>query len=321
MLKLIGLLQAGRGYNTEALSKACEVSRRTVFRDLDLLRQAGIPLVYNEDQQRYHIPGIYFLPPTSFTPDEALALILLCGEVGGRRQWPFFEPAQQAAMKLAGSLPERLREHLRSAGDGLGVRTAPANPLEGKRTVFDQLLSALVERRCVRIGYHSLYDDKDISTRLDPYHVWFSRRSWYVIGRASLYRQTRTFNLGRIRTLEILDDTYQIPRGFSLDRYLRNAWHLIPEEGPDWEVVVRFSRMVAQNVAEVAWHKTQEVKFHADGSMDFQVTVSGLNEISWWILGYGDQAEVLRPPELRRIMARHAGKLSQRYRAEMGDAG
>ena len=72
LLKLIGLLQAGRGFNTEALAQACGVSRRTIFRDLDTLRQAGVPLVYDDENQHYHIPGTYFLPPTNFTPEEAL---------------------------------------------------------------------------------------------------------------------------------------------------------------------------------------------------------------------------------------------------------
>lgn len=314
LLKLIGLLQAGRGYNTDGLAEACTVSRRTIFRDLDLLRLAGVPLVFDDQQQRDHIPGTYFLPPTNFTPDEALALLVLCNDLGGGSRLPFFEPAQRAAMKLAGSLPEKLREQLRATGDVVHVKLDPNNPLENSRPVFEQLLQAVGQRHCVRIRYQSLAEDKHISTRLQPYRLLFSRRSWYVIGRASLYRGTRTFNLGRIRRLEVLDEPYQIPRGFALERYLRNAWHLIPEKGPDREVTVRFGKLVAQNVAEVVWHKTQQVRFRPDGSMDFQVTVSGIQEISWWILGYGDQAEVLDPPELRRLVAQRAARMVQQYR-------
>jgi proteasome accessory factor B len=128
-----------------------------------------------------------------------------------------------------------------------------------------------------------------------------------------LHRSVRTFNVGRIEKCEILDDRYQIPANFSIDRYLRNAWHMIPEAGPDQEVLVRFSPMVAQNVAEIRWHKTQQTTLLPDGSLDFAVTVSGLKEISWWILGYGDQAEVIRPGLLRQIIGRHAANLQQRY--------
>ena len=318
LLKLIGLLQAGRGYNAEALAQACEVCRRTVFRDLDALRHAGVPLCYDEQQQHYRIPGAYYLPPTNFTPEEALALIVLCHDLGGQAQLPFFGPAQSAALKLASNLPQRLREQLRATSDAVKIRMVPNNPLDGQKPIYEQLLEAVSKRKSVRIRYRSLAEEQQISTRLRPYRLLFSRRSWYVIGRSSLHRGTRTFNVGRILRIERLDDRYQIPRGFSLDRYLRNAWHLIPEPGPDREVVVRFSKKVGQNVAEVGWHKTQRLVFQPDGTLDFHVTVSGLREISWWILGYGKEAEVLRPPELRRMIADHAVCLVRQYGDQTG---
>jgi proteasome accessory factor B len=123
----------------------------------------------------------------------------------------------------------------------------------------------------------------------------------------------RTFNLGRIASLELLDERFQVPRGFTIERYLGNAWHLIPEPGRDEEVVIRFRKMVARNVAEVAWHKTQRLVRRDDGTLDFHITVSGLNEISWWILGYGDQAEVLEPARLRDMIAAHAARLVETY--------
>lgn len=318
LLRLISHLQAGRGYNAEALAVHLEVSRRTVFRDIEILRQAGIPLAYDEQRQCYGIPGSCLLPATNFTPEEALALIVLCHNLRDYSQLPFFGPAAAAALKLHSSLPARLREELRTTTDTIRIRLAPSNPLGGQSTVYDQLLTAISQRRSVRIHYRSLAENDSIITRLSPYRLLFSRRSWYVIGRSSVHRATRTFNLGRIRQLTPTEETYQIPRGFSLERHLRNAWHLIPERGPDHQVVVRFSPRVAQNVAEVAWHKTQRLQLNPDGTLDFHVTVSGLSEISWWILGYGDQAEVLQPPQLRRILAAHAAHLVERYAERAG---
>lgn len=274
-----------------------------------------MPLCFDDEQQRYRIPGTYYLPPTNFTPEEALSLLVLCHELGDESRLPFFGPARTAAVKLESSLPGRLREQLRDVAEAVHIQPMPRNPLAGQQPVYEQLLEAIAARRSVRIGYQSLTEWKDISTRLDPYRLLFSRRSWYVIGRSSLHRSRRTFNVGRIRKLELLDDTYQIPRGFSVDRYLGNAWHLIPEPGRDSRVLVRFSKQVAQNVAEVVWHKTQQTAVREDGTLDFRVTVSGLNEISWWILGYGDQAEVLEPPELRRLIAERAMRMAERYRA------
>ena len=55
------------------------MSRRTVFRDLETLRAAGVPLKFDKDDARYFIAGDYFLPPTNFTPAEALSIIALAG--------------------------------------------------------------------------------------------------------------------------------------------------------------------------------------------------------------------------------------------------
>jgi predicted DNA-binding transcriptional regulator YafY len=313
LLQLIGLLQAGRGYNTESLAQACGVCRRTVFRDLDLLRLSGVPLLFDEKQQRYRILGACLLPPTNFTPAEAMSLLVLCHELGNDAGLPFLEPARSAAIKLESSLPARLREQLRDVTAALRIRPPPSNRLTGYKPVYEQLLEAAANRHSVRIRYGSLKEEKEIVTRLSPYGLLFSRRSWYVVGQSSIHRAKRTFNLGRIVQIEPLDDRFQIPRGFSIERYLRNAWHMIPEKGRDREVVVRFSKLVGQNVAEVTWHKTQRVEFRDDGSLDFHVTVSGLNEISWWILGYGDQAEVLEPPELRQMIAQRAKRMVEQY--------
>jgi len=280
-----------------------------------VLQQSGVPLVFDEEDQCYRIPGTYFLPPTNFTPDEALSLIVLCHQLGNSRALPFLEPAHRAALKLESSLPAHLREQLQRVAGAVEIKPAPSNPLAGRSSIYEQLLQALAERRPVRIEYQSVSERELIRTKLSPYRLLFSRRSWYVIGRSSLHRSVRTFNLGRIAQIELLDEHYKIPRGFSLQRYLRNAWHLIPEPGPDRKVRIRFSPLVARNVAEVAWHKTQKLHFNDDGSLDFEVTVSGLNEISWWIAGYADQAEVLEPPELREMMAQRAARILEIYQA------
>jgi proteasome accessory factor B len=78
-------------------------------------------------------------------------------------------------------------------------------------------------------------------------------------------------------------------------------------------VVIHFDREVAHPVAEVNWHRTQETEFLLDGRLEFRVAVDGLEEISWWILGYGDRAVVIQPPELRDLIRTHAENLVRIY--------
>lgn len=286
-----------------------------MFRDLGVLRAAGIPLMYDEERRHYRIGAAHFLRPTSFTPEEALALMVLCHELGNQEGVPFYGAARAAAAKIEGSLPERLRDYLRDMSGAIKINLQPTNRLVQSDDVYHQLLEAVRKRTCVRIRYDSFTPREILRTKLHPYQLLFSRRSWYVIGRSSWHRAVRTFNVGRILELEMLSDRYRVPRGFKLGRYLRNAWHLIPEPGPDYDVVVRFLPLVARNVAEVSWHKTQQVEFLDDGSLDFRVTVSGLSEISWWILGYGDQAIVREPEALRQLIVERTTQLLARYGA------
>jgi predicted DNA-binding transcriptional regulator YafY len=318
LLRLLQTLQSGGGQNADGLAHLCGVSRRTLFRDLESLRDSGVPLEFDKEQDRYSIAGSFFLPPTSFTAAEALSLIALAREMGRADRLPFYEGAYAAALKLEGSLPTALRQELQLATKSIRIKPSQINRLENKETIFQQLLDARCERHVVQIEYDSLTEWQKITTNLRPYQLLFSRHSWYVIGRSSLHAEVRTFNLGRIVSLKALHQKYSVPRGFNLDRYLRNAWNMIPGPEKDYLVVARFQPLVAKNVAEVGWHKTQQLRFLEDGSLEFRAKVSGLNEIVWWILGYGDQVEVLQPAKLRRLVAQRAQNLVALYNGTNG---
>ena len=313
LLKLLQMLQSGSGRNADGLATDCGVSRRTVFRDLDALRVAGVPVEYDAEVERYSSPASYYWPPIMSTAAEAMSLLALSGEMGRSDRLPFYEPAQAAALKLAGSLPAALRDELRVLTKAIRIRPTPVSPLDDKRGIYQQLVDARAARRAVRIRYDSLTEWECIVTKLRPYCLHFCQHSWYVIGRSSLHREVRTFNLSRIVSLDTLDQRYVVPKEFSLERHLGNAWAMIPGTGPDQLVEVRFKPLVARNVAEVRWHKTQQHEFARDGSLVFRARVSGLNEIVWWVLGYGDQAEVLRPAKLRQLVAQRARNMAAMY--------
>jgi proteasome accessory factor B len=94
-----------------------------------------------------------------------------------------------------------------------------------------------------------------------------------------------------------------------------DAWGMIPE-GKLYDVHLHFSPKVAGNVAEVAWHHSQQVQWNDDGSLDFRARVDGLGEIMWWVLGYGDMVKVLAPDELSHQVAAMAGRVARQYEAE-----
>lgn len=316
MLQLIELLQGGRTYNTRELAELTGISRRQVFRDLKALQDSGIPLLYDSQRQGYWLSTTTYLPPTELALDETLSLLILAQNLGhAATGLPFHAAARSAAIKLMSNLPGRLRSHLGELAAAVDVRLDSHHLHAAGHSAYAQLLQAIQSRTRVRMRYESLFEGAPLTTLLSPYRLFFRRRAWYVVGRSSVHRAVRTFHLGRIAALEATTEPYRIPPRFSVDRYLGNAWHLVREPRRRARVVIRFQPKVAHNVAEVTWHKTQSVVWNADGTLDFRVVVDGLSEISWWILGYGDQAEVLEPAELRAAIAGHASRLAAIYQS------
>ena len=314
LLQLVDLLSSGRTCNATELADHCGVSRRTIFRDIATLETAGIHVLYDDSRQGYWLNQREFLPSSELTIEETLSLIVLSYELGDETSaLSFWGDARSAALKLTNNLPNNLREFIRDVTPSIIIRSDSQSVTVHEKETFHRLLKAFSVHSSVRIRYYSVAENKVISTRLSPYRLLFSRHSWYVIGRSSVHRSIRTFKLGRISEVVLLDQRYEIPPRFSLDRFLGDAWHLIREAKQRYQIHIRFQEKVARNVAEVQWHKTQQIHWNEDGSLDFKVTVDGLGELSWWILGYGDQAEVLSPPELREKLISMIKRMENLY--------
>lgn len=316
LLHLLERLQSGRTYNTKELSEFCNVSRRTTFRDIKTLQESGVAVQYDSSKSGYWISTGDYLPPTDLTLAETLSLMLLGQEIGSTHEGgiPYFNSARNAALKLQSTIPNRLRQYVGELTSAVKINVEKQADLKASQTHYERALEALTSQTKIRFQYNSLYEKKEIRTLVSPYRVLYQKRTWYVIGRSSLHRAVRTFHMGRIQESELTQDEFIPPPRFSLDRYLGNAWSLVRERGARTEVVVRFQPYVATNVSEVIWHKTQRMIWNDDGTLDFHVTVDGINEISWWIMGYADQAQVLEPTELIDLISERVDKMAKLYR-------
>jgi predicted DNA-binding transcriptional regulator YafY len=321
LLQILEYLQSGRRYHTGELSSFVGVSKRTIFRDLKVLQDSGVQLLYDDAEQGYWIPPSTFLPPTDLTVNETLSLLLLGEKLGDPKLGvPFQEAARDAVLKLLSNLPASLRTHLSSISEHVHIALDPKHSLSDSQEHYHRILESIEKRHKIRLKYYSLLDQDLISTLVSPYQLFFQKRSWYVIGRSSLHKELRTFHIGRIEESALTSDVYEIPPRFSLKKHFGNAWEMIREK-PEVEVVVRFKSLVAKNVSEVLWHSTQRLVWNSDGSLNFHATVEGIREISWWILGYGEQAEVLEPKSLRELMGSHVRQMMAMYQVATPDVG
>jgi hypothetical protein len=281
-----------------------------VFRDLETLREAGVPLVYDEQEQRHRIPINFYLPPTNFTPEEALALLVLCYELGDRSGLPFQTSARQAALKLESNLPTKLRSYVREVADAVQIRLASSSRAEGHEAVYLQLLEAVRNRRAVRITYRSLSEQQALVTRscsrincCSVAVVGMSSVARPFIARpgSSIYCESKSWSRWKNRF---------VPRPVSRwTGFCVTPGILFPNPVPIAKSSCGSRRSWPATSPRCLWHKTQRLVWLPDGRLEFHATVSGIHEISWWILGYGDQAEVVQPPDLRELIARRVSNV------------
>ena len=216
-------------------------------------------------------------------------------------------------MKIESNLPQKIKKYCDISLKSISVIPTPQSPAEALDNIFYMFQKAIEKKMKMAIIYNSLYDGTVINTELSPFHLLYNNRAWYVIGFSSMHKSIRTFKINRIKDAVELDKCYIEEQKFDLEDYLGCAWSMIPE-GKIYDIKLEFKPKVAHNVAEVRWHNTQKVSFKKDGSAMLEFRVDGLGEISWWILGYGDQVEVLEPKILRekvRDIAQSVVKLNQ----------
>lgn len=301
ILKLLQALETGKPQHADALAEAVGASRRTVFRDLELLAEAGVRYTYDRNTHRYSTDRATLLPPVSLSHGEALALLVSIKAFRRRGMAPDDQAAVLAALKLESLLPEPIRKECGAVVERIEIRPEPASDAASVREIVAVFQGAIADRRKVHVAYDSYYDNTVIDVTLCPYRVAYIHRGWYVIAQTDQTRDVRTYKLERVLRLRVLPDTYDIDPSFDLDDYFGNAWLMIRGD-KRFHVKIRFLPKVAANVDEVFWHKTQRTEYEDDGSLIFEADVDGIEEISWWVLGYGDQAQVLEPVELRELV-------------------
>ncbi|MHC4285482.1 MAG: helix-turn-helix transcriptional regulator [Planctomycetota bacterium] len=307
VVQILTTLQAGKSF-------------AAVFRDLKELRAIGIPYRYNTETGGYTIEPEFFLPPIDLNLHEALSLLLLVHKASNQMQLPFKNSTLLAALKIENNLPvlaalkiennlpDKVKQYCNTALQNVSVRLGAQAPAKSLDTTFAQLERAIARKHKVNISYSSFFEGEVIKLDLNPYHLLYNDRTWYVLGYSSLHESVRSFKLNRIIELKITERCFLGGENFDLYDYFGRAWSMIPE-GRIYNVKLRFLPKVADSVVEVKWHSTQEVTRHSDGSATVEFRVDGLNEITWWILGYGDQVQVMAPKALRKKLLEAAKKM------------
>jgi predicted DNA-binding transcriptional regulator YafY len=312
LLAILLQLQAKGWQRAEDLAATFEISKRTVYRDMQALAESGVPVVSSPGQGYSLVEG-YFLPPLHFTTDEAMLLLL-----GSDFMRQSFDAQYQAAARSAGSkiqavLPERLRDEIEDLQTSM--RFIAMNPLEKlvRPELLQQVRRAVIERKTVRMVYHTRSGEDVVGSKnqrdADPYGLVHLDKAWYIVAYCHLRHDIRHFRLDRIDRLQVLDQTFTRPPGFKIE----------PSAREKRGVVIRalFSPDVARWVQEERPFYMVAQEQRAEGLL-MTFKVGHVNDMKNWLLGWGRHVEVLEPDALRQQIAEEVRAVLRTYeQAEM----
>lgn len=311
MILLLSFLE--KSDNLEYCASSMRVSVRTLERDIKILRKAGFPLAFNQEKNQCRVESATRRLPFEFSQIEILGLLALLDADDDTQNRILVSSARVIAMKISLLLSPQFYNLFVKTPKNLSILPASSNFDNLNQEHFETLLAALEQKEILFIRYRGASDSQPIETLLNVYSILHGRSSWYVIGFCNLFHEVRTFKINRILDIKKTNAFFTQQLEFSIEKYLGNAWYMIPGREQDYDILIRFSRKVASNVTEVCWHRTQEIRKLSDGRVDLRFRVSGLSEIIWWILGYGAEAEVLEPPELRDMVKDHLNRWELLY--------
>ncbi len=306
------LLTRGR-WNARDIAAEQECSERTIYRDMQVLELAGIPVLFDQDDHCYRVRQDFRFPSLSVTEDEALGQ----GTAAAITAGPGLDinsGAKPVTRKLAAVSKEDVAKILADAEELVSVLDLKLADHSRHRDIIRTIQWTLVKRKLVSGTYRSPHEAEEVKLQLHPYRLCLVKSAWYLIARPVGEDAPRTYRVARFKMLRMLDTNAEVPNDFDLRRYFGNAWAVYRGDR-SFDVEIMFTREAAATAVEAIWHHTQKVHKNKDGSITLTFKVDGLNEIVRWVLGWGSRAKVIQPPELREMILDQLNQSIEAYRA------
>jgi predicted DNA-binding transcriptional regulator YafY len=295
------------------LASTFEVSKRTIYRDIQALCAAGVPIAV-AGRQGYALAEGYFLPPVRFTADEALILALGSDVMANTFDNDYRVAAHSAYRKIDAILPPSLRDQVDHLKGGLHFFTTKRLDGEHLRSLRT-LRQAVAEQKRIRLQYskRDLTSNASVQTvrEVDPYSLTRLADDWYLTAYCHLRQAVRVFRLTRINQLTVLEHTFEHAGAAVASR-------AAPSDSQPIFVQALFDRDVAR------WARES----HRSALIDEEETPEGVrmtlltqpeHDIVRWLLSWGGDVRVLEPAWLQTLVLEHAERMLKNSRPALLD--
>ncbi len=297
LLAIVLELQGRDRVTAADLAHTFEATKRTIYRDVLALNEAGVPIISAPGQGYTLMPG-YFLPPLHFSVEEAVMLLLGSDVVAQA-----FEagPAKSAARKLNAVLGEAVRDEVQFLYENLRLVQRAPEDLYGKVRTLRQTIA---ERRTVEFTYHKPHTEEE-ARQVDPHGLFQLNLVWLLVAFDHARADLRTFHLNRIEDLKVLPRQFRRQPHFKLERDETR-------EGRELIVQALFDPEVAREVKNNLSYYVTQTQDTPDGLL-VTLQMRTAEEVLPWLLSWGSRVRVLEPTALQTQLIRAAHDILERY--------
>ncbi|MBL1108803.1 YafY family transcriptional regulator [Streptomyces sp. 5-8] len=288
LVTLLLLLQNRGRMTARQLADELEVSVRTVYRDVEALSGAGIPLYGDAGHAGgYRLVDGYRTRLTGLTADEAQAAFL-AALPGTAAELGLGEALATAQLKLRAALPAELREHAGRIQERF-LLDAPGWYGDADRTPhLSEVAAAVWEQRAVVLRYRRWRAPEEIERRVEPYGLVLKAGRWYLV--AGGPSGIRTYRVDQIIELQRLEEQFVIPDGFGLAAYWDGCLADFRARLHTGEALVRLTPEGCRRLGVTA---------AGDGWTQARVPIESIDHAHGEFLRLGSDVEVMAPAELR----------------------
>ncbi|ERN55070.1 transcriptional regulator [Alkalihalophilus marmarensis] len=300
LLRIIILIQSSPGITAKELAERCETTARTIYRDLELLSAANVPITNEGYGKGYEYLGNFSVYPLDWTEKEAMAFGMLPKVIDQMTHLfpPDFYSAYEKAMATHQKEKKELQDVLQKMVSIIQMGT-PAFQ-EEQNNYLSPVIDSILHSKTIEVVYHTQSRDVTTSRELDPYYLIPRDHRFYLIAYCHKKKRVLTFRMSRFLEVTQTNKTFD-KKEFNLKQYFKNTWSII--QGQDnIRFKVLFSKEVARYIKEEELFVNPKLTENKDGSLLFEVTLNHDREFLQWLMQYGVDAEILEPVHYRDKM-------------------
>ena len=212
------MLQSKKYVTAEKISEKFKISVRTVYRDIKSLCEQGIPVSFEQHKGYYIVQG-YFLPPISFSTEEANALLLMESIVSAFADQSILMHYSSALNKVKAVLRGPEKDKLDLLQDKIKMRIPEC--FKSNFAYLSVLQEAISAKTVIAIQYKRK-DGQTSTRRMEPIGLVFYALAWHLIGWCHLRNDYRDFKVPRIEKLSNTGVPFKNAKHITLEEYMQS---------------------------------------------------------------------------------------------------